>query len=70
MLAEAGFLVATFNCRGAGRSGGHGNASAQTEVADYESVVDRLIAYAENAAISVSALYICVNPFCVRPAYN
>jgi alpha/beta superfamily hydrolase len=63
VFAEAGFLAATFNCRGAGRSGGHGNASAQTEVADYESVLDRLMSYAENAAISVDALYICVSPF-------
>jgi alpha-beta hydrolase superfamily lysophospholipase len=64
VFAEEGFLVATFNCRGAGRSGGHGTASAQTEVADYESVLDRLLSYAENTAISVGALYICVSPLC------
>lgn len=60
LLSEAGVLVATFNCRGAGRSGGHSGASAQTEVMDYESVLARLMSYAEKASVQISKLYICV----------
>jgi len=60
VFANAGFLVATFNCRGAGKSGGHGSASAQTEAADYETVLGRVMSYAENSKVPISNLYICV----------
>jgi hypothetical protein len=62
VFADAGFLVAAFNCRGAGKSGGHGNTSAQTEAEDYESVLTRLMTYAENVKLPISNLYICVLP--------
>ena len=60
MLSRAGFLVAAFNSRGAGRSGGHAGASATTETADYESVIARLLSYAEHASVQLGTLYICV----------
>lgn len=62
ILSEEGFLVAAFNCRGAGRSGGRGGHSAQTETADYESVIARLMSYGERASVPIMALYICVFP--------
>ena len=61
LLSKAGFLIATFNSRGAGRSGGHGGASAATGTADYESIITCLLTYAENASVRVRKLYICVN---------
>jgi alpha-beta hydrolase superfamily lysophospholipase len=62
LLSKAGFLVAAFNSRGAGRSGGHGGASAATETADYESIITRLLSYAEQASVQLEKLYICVFP--------
>ena len=61
VFADAGYLTAAFNCRGAGKSGGHGNASAQTEVEDYESVLARIMSYAETNNLPISNLYICVS---------
>ena len=60
MFADAGFLVATFNSRGAGKSGGHVGASAQTEIEDYESVLTRLLSYSAKASVPIEKLYICV----------
>lgn len=54
--------MATFNCRGAGRSGGRSGASAQRETEDYESVVASLMSMAEKASVPISRLYICVRP--------
>jgi hypothetical protein len=54
-------LVATFNARGTGRTGGRGG-SATTEVADYESVVKKLLSLAEEANCPVEKLYLCVYP--------
>lgn len=61
LFVEAGFLVATYNSRGAGKSGGHGNASAQTEVEDYETVLTRIMSYAEEKHLAISNVYICVS---------
>ena len=60
LVSGAGFLVAAFNCRGAGRSGGHSGVSGQTETEDYESVVARLLSIAEEASVPVAKLYLCV----------
>lgn len=60
LFIESGFLVAVFNSRGAGQSGGHSNASAHTQTEDYESVVERVVKQAHDANTSVSQLYICV----------
>lgn len=62
LFSEQGFLVTTFNCRGAGRSGGRSGASAQTETEDYESVVASVMSTAERASVPISKLYICVCP--------
>jgi alpha-beta hydrolase superfamily lysophospholipase len=62
LLSGEGFLVAAFNCRGSGRSGGHSGVSAHTETADYESVLARLMSYAENVSVPIEKLYICVCP--------
>ena len=56
LFSGQGFLVAAFNCRGAGRSGGRSGASAQTETEDYESVVASLISMANRASVPISKL--------------
>ena len=62
VFVDAGFLVAAYNSRGAGQSGGNSRASAQTQMEDYESIVERLLQYAEDARSAVDQLYICVCP--------
>jgi len=60
VFSSAEFLVATYNSRGAGRSGGRGGASASTDTADYESVLERLLSYAQKVSVPVNKVYICV----------
>jgi predicted acyl esterase len=60
LFVEAGFLVAAYNSRGAGQSGGHSTAPARTHMEDYESVIERLIKQAEEAKTTIDQLYICV----------
>jgi len=57
-FSSEGCLVAAFNARGAGKSGGH-NASAQTETADFESVVAKLMSYAEDGSLAITKVYLC-----------
>jgi len=71
-FTQAGILVAAFNTRGTGKSGGHNGillsgrrlmvGSAQTEVEDYESVIDRVMSYAIERSLPINNLYICVTP--------
>jgi len=60
LFVDSGFLVAAFNSRGAGQSGGRSSASAHIHMEDYESIIEHLMKEAEDHNSTVSQLYICV----------
>ena len=60
MFTSAEFLVATYNSRGAGKSGGRGGAFASTDAADYESVLECVLSHARKVSVPVHKVYICV----------
>jgi hypothetical protein len=59
LFVEQGFIVAAFNARGAGSSGGSSTASVATQTKDYESVVEQVMKCAQDASVRISQLYIC-----------